>query len=316
MFSLFRLFIACSALGSLLTILPAFSWWLELNRNFGAYYLFAHLGALVVIPLAWRWSSYRRLVWGAVIACLAVHQALPVVPFFESDTKQTPCKDAASFKVFYANVQQDAPDRASTKAQLAAGDFDLIGLVETDSHWLEELTKYTSNFNHKIERPRDDKFGLAIYSKYPFKEVRPADFFGDSASALSAQISVPKIGEVEVVLMHAAPPLSKDAFASNKLLFRRVSTFVRHVSGPTIVMGDFNATPHSNFYARMVEGAELEHVFWGRGFPRTWNAYTWGERFMLDHVLTKGGFEVSNLSIAPVSDHFSYSAALNYNQCR
>ncbi len=316
MFSLFRLFIGISALGSFVTVLPALTWWLEVNRNFGAYYLFAHLGALVVIPLAWRWSFYMRLTWGVIIASLALYQALPIVPFLESEPQASSCAKEEPLRVFYTNVQQDVVDRGPTKELIAEGDFDVVGLLETNSSWLEGLSNVTSQYKYRAERPSEDKFGLVLYSKYPFKDVRPPDFFGEGLSVLSASVLHPKIGEVEFVLMHAAPPLSTHALASNKLLFRRVSTFVRHLTWPTVVMGDFNATPHSKFYSRMVDGAELSHVFWGHGFPRTWNAYTWGERFMLDHVLLKGGLEVSEINLSAVSDHFAYSAALSMPICK
>lgn len=315
MFSLFRVFIGLSALGSFVTLLPSLTWWLEINRNFGSYYLFAHLGALVVIPIAWRWSFQRRLGWGVIIALLAFYQALPIAPFLEREPLTRSCSGEEPLRVFYANVQQDVVDRTPTKDLIKHGNFDVIGLVETDSSWIKALADVTSKLKHQVERPSEDKFGLSLYSKYPLKEIRPSDFFGEGLSALSVSILHPRLGEIEFVLMHAAPPLSQQFLARNKLLFRRVSTFVRHLTGPTIVMGDFNATPHSKFYSRMVDGAELNHVFWGQGFPRTWNAYTWGERFMLDHVLFKGGLLAADVQLHPVSDHFGYSLLFQAESC-
>src|SRR5690606_2193491 len=140
---------------------------------------------------------------------------------------------------------------------------DLVGLVEVDERWLENLAlKEVYPFAH--ENAREDFFGIALYSRFPFvngkvdTDLGPGippmistsiDIAGDEERSLGEK------REIHLTLLHARPPKSQRHYYDSRLIFRRIATTARHTEGNIIVFGDFNVTPFSGFYGQLRKGA-------------------------------------------------------------
>ncbi len=291
------------------------TWWLEVNKNAGPYYLFTHLISLLILPFCWHLDLSRRFQIGFLVFALAAYQGLPLLPFLVERIEPVTVAPSRGLTMLFANLQQDNPNPDVAVDFVKDNPAQVVALVEVDDHWLQLLKTVTADYPFKILRPRDDKYGIAVFSKLPFETQRPSDFFGDDTSVASFVLLDNRDGNderrIEVMAFHAAPPVSQVALVENRILYRRISTFLRHATQPTVVLGDFNATPYSPFYKRMVDGASLKNAMYGRGFPRSWNATDFLQRFMIDHILYKGDLRVDKISYLPVSDHFGISVSLS-----
>jgi endonuclease/exonuclease/phosphatase (EEP) superfamily protein YafD len=49
---------------------------------------------------------------------------------------------------------------------------DLLLLMEVNDQWLAELGSLEGHYSHSGKCPRDDNFGIALFSKFPFEKSR------------------------------------------------------------------------------------------------------------------------------------------------
>ncbi|HTL35376.1 MAG TPA: endonuclease/exonuclease/phosphatase family protein, partial [Kofleriaceae bacterium] len=155
---------------------------------------------------------------------------------------------------------------------------DLIGLVEVSDRWLTEIAPAVSGYPWRIEEPRSDNFGVAMYARGPIQ-----------GEALELGASLPSIvatrGELTVIVTHPLPPMNGAALAQQREQFAAVAQRARSASGPVIVMGDMNATPWSRPFTGLVRESGLCDTRAGFGLQASFPAASWVLRIPIDHVL-------------------------------
>ena len=145
---------------------------LELFSHFRLQYLV--IAALLTCAFLFlRWPGYI-LLGLATIAVNAWHVAPWYLP-----VEHSPVADS-DIRILHANilVSNDSSDRffmAVTKA-----DPDIVVMQEATPEWLSSLGSLDSIYPYKLVESRNDPFGIALYSKYPFESsvVNAAEPFG------------------------------------------------------------------------------------------------------------------------------------------
>lgn len=177
---------------------------------------------------------------------------------------------------------------------------DVILFQEYTPESAQHLTQALGEaFPHRIEFPRDDAFGQAIYSRTAF--TGPSRTYppgpGWTEPQLRAQID---FAGSPLVLMdvHVLPPIGMAYVrAQRKATLGLAAASAAEVQstaggGAFIIAGDFNATPESaNIQTMLAAGLSSAHADagWGRGstWPRdTFLRYAPGVR--IDHILYAG----------------------------
>jgi endonuclease/exonuclease/phosphatase (EEP) superfamily protein YafD len=270
---------------SALNLLPTKFWLQEVNRNLGVYYLLMHFCILIFFIIFKRLQSKQGRI------SLLIHSLMPfwyiwqVLPYyFVSNTTNASIVSENAYRLLYANVETGNREYQKFINIINTQNPEIVCLVEMNDVWDSELNlTHEYPFSHKILR--NDNFGLAIYSKLPIKADSVSDFGPDIVPAISLELSTKDSKTIRLIVLHAIPPISADAYYNNKLLFRRISTQLKFEEQPVIVVGDFNATTFSSFYKNMLKWANLSDAMWGKGLIRTWNAKNPFLRFTIDHVL-------------------------------
>ncbi len=310
--ALFLGLIWLSVLGSLLTLVPqsyllgGLNVPLEINTNFGSYYLFIHLLSVVLLLFVFR-GKYRgrRLVLGYGIA-LIIWQLAPLVPFLVDFDDEKPCSSCRTFTLLYANLYSGNKTMQALVSEIQTREPDIVALLEVRSAALQGVLDFRSRYPYSSEVPRDDDFGLALYSKFKFINEPLTDIGMDVPPAIIAALDLGMATPLSLALFHVTPPVSSRALEKNKRIVRRIATMFRHDSPNFLAVADMNATPHSPYYQLFEKTGGLRHVLYGEGLFRTWNAFNSLLRFQIDHIFYRGHIERESVQKLDShgSDHF------------
>jgi endonuclease/exonuclease/phosphatase (EEP) superfamily protein YafD len=250
---------------------------------------------LPAYPLALACLRDERHRFAAGFALLAlVHLGWTVEWVPRARTEGT---GTGTLRVVVANLLAPRPTPALAREILAA-DADVVLVEELSDVWDELLREeglYERYPHHvtDVHSVRADYFGIGIFSRIPLTstEIEPLD--EDFIPMARADLEVGG-RVVRVYAIHAAPPSSSDWLPiwdrQMDLLrdrFRAEGADERRV---LLAGGDFNASPYSNGYRRLMDaGMEEAHESVGRGLATTWpNGLFPFPPMRLDHLFVRG----------------------------
>lgn len=234
------------------------------------------------------------------VAALMVINFIPVAPHmsFSPVEAATP-----GLKVVTMNLWVRNHRTGETLDFLRRQDADILLLQETAPHWLKALESLKDIYPHQISQtdcPAMRSCEVMLMSKKPWSEAK-AGLIEDTGAAL-VWARFPEAG-----LTVATTHLNRPFWTRGVPQTRQIEALARHiqsVDGPFLIAGDFNATPWSAAYARLIETAGLRRA--GHGLNVSWPSWLWPlAGIPIDHVLVKGraGAIAVQTGEGPGSDH-------------
>lgn len=204
-----------------------------------------------------------------------------------------------------ANVQFDneLPDRLMQWVGTTRPD--VLAILEISDRFAQELA-HDDAYPYRLVHPREDPFGIALLSRHPILRHQ----------LVSEENAPPRIEavidwngtEVTVVALHPMPPISAaDHGRRNRLL---ADLAARYADRPTLIVGDFNATPWSSAF----QTPGHRSFTLAGGLRPTWPASLRGLIGLpIDHVMVSHHWSVSDHAIGPDvgSDHLPILAAVS-----
>ena len=271
-----RGFIVVAALGVVasvvLPLIPA--WPFVLFEHFRFQYLW--IGVFVASVCA----ALRMRSWFDAVLIATLLNACHVLPDLSRDTPPLPT--GTPLRVLLLNVHTSSSAFAEVATLIADTNPDLIGLVEVDERWLTALQPALAAWPNRIEQPRADNFGVALYSRAPL--TGQAEQLGSLLPTVLATVDVGG-GAVDVVLTHPIPPVSAGAYAMQRSQLSAIAGRIGASTAPVIVMGDLNATPWSRPVRDFVSTTGLCDTRAGFGLQGSFPAASVLLRIPIDHVL-------------------------------
>ncbi len=280
-------------------------WLADLLINFRVHFVGALL--LCLLPLV----MWRRPVSALLLLAGTVFLAWPVLaylklPFSQPVTLADVPDDQRVYRllcynVYTANIRyEDVSDFvADTRA-------DFVLFIETDKRWADEMDwELRDHYEHRFAEPRSDNFGMSFYSKLPWKEIRLLEHMDQPA--IEAVFDLPE-GPLRMIGIHPTPPMRASLAASRNAQFEKLGEYLATlpVTEKRIVAGDFNLTPWSPHFKRLLERCQLSDSAVGRGIQNTWyRAPLLVTGLPIDHVLVSESIDVIDRRIGPPigSDH-------------
>jgi endonuclease/exonuclease/phosphatase (EEP) superfamily protein YafD len=283
-------------LASLAGALAPIGWPFELFVHFRAQY-----GVAAVI-LAAGLFFVRRPAAAALAVLLAVAQFWPAAARLQAGEPATRC-DGDPFTVVTANLAFDNEDRQSLLAWLERDPGDLIVLQELTPAWAAAL-EGLHDYPHRTQVTRADPYGIGILSRWPLQGLTARDFAGDGLPSLVGYVDAGH-ARLHVAALHTHWPLLPELMRKRDRVLDRLAAEVRAESMPTIVAGDFNLTPHSPAYRRLLDRAGLRETMPAGAWRPTWHAGFWPLALRIDHVFVSSGLCVESAVVGPEfgSDH-------------
>lgn len=272
-------------------------WRLDLIVNMRTQLL---LGASIVVLILAFMKQWKLVALFGVFLCINLFDVLPLY----LPQRNASSSSAVSVKVLSGNVLTSNQSKQAYVDHLRNEDADVVFCLEVDQDWLDALLKLKDKYPHHIAEPRGDNFGIVLLSQHPFLDSR-VEFFDGDLPSIVATVDVSSGNSILVIGTHPVPPKGQSYFEHRNAQLRSIADLASQSSVPTIVCGDFNATPWSPTFKSMVRVGKLKDARRGFGLKSTWPEARWPLNIPIDHVLVSPAIGVANFSTGPHlgSDH-------------
>ena len=281
-----------------------FHWFLDLCSHFPIQS--AVCLSVAVVALAF----FRKRRACAVFALFAIFNLIRAAPQLWP-ARNAEVSGATSVTAVLVNVRTENREFAKVRDMVIAKRADIVVFEEVNNEWMTELKPLTDQFASVVAQPREDNFGIALFSRSAVRESR-IEYFGDAeVPSIVAHVLTPA-GEVLLVATHPLPPVGTERFRSRNIQLQRVAEYVRAVPGPVIVLGDLNVSPWSYHFKRFTRESGLVDTTRGRGFQPTWPTMLPPLSVPIDHCLCSDTLLVLARETGPQigSDHLPLTVRL------
>ncbi len=293
------------------------SWLLELSTHFRFQLA---LGSTVLLVAA---LMRRRLFVAALAALSVAANAAPLVPWIVAGPAVVRAAEQP-VRLMSANVYFRNADYAALLEQVREQDPDVLGLLEVDRAWLDGLSVLEAEYPWTVFRPEEGAYGLALYSRLPFRPLPESPYSEDGLqTAVAVELDLGQ-QPVTLVLAHVRAPTSPARARMRNAQFARLSEMLRDDDNAAkILIGDLNTTPWSPWYRQLASTAQMKNAALGQGYLPTWPAGFGLLGIPIDHCLvsdallvesfkTGGNFGSDHLPIvvelAPADEAVPYAA--------
>ena len=142
----------------------------------------------------------------------------------------------AHFNVLYINNDFDPVVEKALEA-----DPDFLSFQEITAEWQTHLAcVLNEKYPYAYGAPREDQFGLSVFSKYPLTEVVQQNWQG--VPSITGKIQHPK-GAVAFAASHLNAPMVQSWYSSRNAQLRDIASHLSEIPGPKIAIGDYNTVP-------------------------------------------------------------------------
>lgn len=261
----------CAA--TLFGFLGRFWWFFDLFSHFRVQY-FAGLAVLGLILLVTR----RRSI-GALFLLLAAINLAQVLPLYFG----APSSASDPTRLMLINVNAQSGDTGRVRRAVAESAPDILVLEEVNERWITELSDLRDTYPYSVVEPREDDFGVALFSKLPL--LQSDVVFIGSAGVPSIEATLGGKGEpLRILATHPLPPGGPDYSAWRneqlQLMAERVDA-----SRPFLLVGDLNTTPWNFHFRQLLARSGLRDSAVGFGVQPSWPTFNPLFWIPLDHVL-------------------------------
>ncbi len=270
-------------------------WPCSLFEHFRVQYLIAAiLLAAAAYPLAPRGWFDAALITALVELCILASD-------LQRARRPLPA-DGTPVRFLLANVLTANERYGDVRDLITTTRPDLVGLVEVDDSWLAELEPALAGYQ-RLTSPRSDNLGIALYARGSIDGTIEA--LGTEWPSVVATVTFAH-ARLSVVLTHPIPPITAAHERAQIRQLDAVAARARMLPPPVAIAGDFNATPWSRTFLRLVARSGLCDSRAGFGVQATFPTNCAILAIPIDHVLLSCDVGVRDRRIGPAigSDHF------------
>lgn len=271
-------------------------WMLDLTTHWPAQLAVSALAPALVLLGARRWK------WAMLPVAVVAVNAAWIAPLYWPHTP-APTQEPV-LRAMAANVYTGNRDTTLLLDLVREEHPAILAVLEIDRRWAQVLRELEQDYPHHIQRPRQDNFGIALFSQHPILSQRVEHLADSDVPTIFATLDFHS-QPVHVVVTHPLPPVSRVYAASRNRHMEALGERVAALEGPVVVLGDLNATSWSPVFADFVRATNLQDSRRGFGIQPTWPAGAWHLRIAIDHVLVSPGLVVTQRRVGPTigSDH-------------
>ena len=306
------------------TVLPLFSHdhWVVRLFDFPRVQLAMGIGLTLAGFVVARPSSPAEIGAMVVLGLCLVYQVYHILPYTLLSPRQvkkaaSPNEETDSLSLLIANVEIENRNPDPLLDLIDEEDPDLVLALETDAWWMEHLRPLQESYPHAVRHPRENAYGMCLYSRYPLVAPTVRFLVEDDVPSIHTRVELPSGTHVWIHGMHPRPPHptrepdTTERDAELLLLAREI----RDRDAPTIVAGDLNDVSWSYTTRLFQKISGLLDPRIGRGLYNTFHARYPLLRYPLDHAFHSEHFLLSQLKVLPYigSDHFPVLIELDYH---
>ncbi len=281
-------------------------WFFDLFSHFSLQYFFLGLCFLILMLI---FDRKNYLLWFLLAPSLILN-SLNLYPFYMPETD---ARSVASgvLQVVTINLNSSNDQIYMLKDYLKSKDPDVVLLMEITPSIGRQLSELKVQFPYGTAVMEDGNFGIGIISKFPLSNTRIHRQNNSEIPFISTEIQLAG-HTIGIVAAHPFPPLGNVGTQLRNEYTNMISQFVQANKKPTILCGDFNASPWSHQIKKLMDEAALL-IPRGKGLVTTWPSSLPFLRIPIDYCLTSKIVRVTNYSRGPYvgSDHYPYEVELS-----
>lgn len=279
---------------------------------FGQYFFLAELLAnfrmqfFGLFVVATVFSAWKRFGW-LLTVCLCssmiwtgfgvVNNFLPADQPFAGKTKIR----VMSFNVLAINYRfKDAVD------EVRKHDPDVVAIIEYANQWHDAFDALNESHRYQLRQPRWHGYGIAIFSKLPIEESTTLQLTEDVMDNVALSCTIRLDGQpLRFVAMHVMSPINTMRLELRNRQFEEIADYIRSDDVATVLLGDLNCAPSSDFLRRLMRDAGLRDSRKGFGDQASWPTWAPPLAIPIDHALVSQSVHVHDrfLGNGGGSDH-------------
>lgn len=288
---LLEAFAVVLSLATLLTFMGKLGWLFELTTHFRPHY------AILLTAFTAFWFSRQR--WGLMLAC-AVAAGINLVPVCSLcwPTQDLSTASSEPLRIASVNVTSSNQRLDLVLDWIRKVKPDVILMMEVRHDRIDELQPLLETHPHKVLEPREDDFGIALFSRFPLAAGTTLDLGDSGVPSIEADVHIGK-AVCHFIGLHALPPSTAENARLRNAQFKAVAAKVRTLSVPVVLCGDFNCTEWSPYFAELLDGTRLKDTARGRAVTGSWPAALPFFRIPIDHCLVSETVRVVDRRLGP-----------------
>lgn len=293
--------------GVLLSTSDLNQWWIRM-WDFPRVQLVA---AMVLLGLImWQvdrgWRPWLPLAMAA-LTLWQIYRIYPYTPLSPTTVAQMDVDTEpgdACFSVLSLNVLQKNRDYGATLDLIERTDPDMLLLMETDQAWLDAVQPAVARYPTKLERPIDNTYGMAFYTRLETRDAMIRDLAQADTPSIFATITAGE-RDFRMIALHPRPPHPGQDTEERDAELVVAARHARESSMPVMAIGDFNDVAWSNTTSLFMKTGEFLDPRVGRGTFATFPANMIWLGWPLDHLFLTDEFLMREMQVLPSvnSDH-------------
>lgn len=301
--------------GIVLTFLPFLkfnNWWIRVGEFPRLQIALACLFSAAALLFFYRTFAVYDLAFLILLVFCTSYQFYCIVPYTPVYQKQVELSREAvpekTVRLLISNVLVENEDYRSLLDLVEEVRPDMVLLCESDQRWLNNVAPLKENYPHFVEKPMENGYGIALYSRLELVDPQVKFVIEDDIPSIHTDVRLDSGEVVRLYGLHPRPPVPAE---SDETTDRDAELIVvgKEIKGrdrPTIVAGDLNDVAWSRTTSLFQKISGLLDPRIGRGMYSSFHADYPFIRFPLDHVFHSEHFRLVELkrlrSIG--SDHF------------
>ncbi len=237
-------------------------WFLELFSHFRVQYF------VVLVAVALSYAAQKKFVGVGIALLCAALNIIPVANLFATNLDTQLPTGVDPWVLVSTNLSSRNHDVDAVVEHLVTAQADVVAMQEYTFRWAGDLTQLHDRYPHRFELPREDDYGLALYSRWPLLATA-AIALGGSTAATVVDVETAS-GPVRVINVHLRAPVTPTGAAQRARQFAALAELTASTELPLAVVGDFNATPWSPDFRQWISGSGLQNGIGGHGVAYTW----------------------------------------------
>lgn len=258
---------------------------------------------IVLLPIIY-WVGDRGLL--VVLSSCLAYLVFVVQPWGILPLRDNRLADGEeSIKVLSWNVLVSNSSSETIKSLIEEADPDVVVLIEVRPGLIEDLEFPKEAFPIVVQQPSWGGEGIAILSRVPDTRVEFVDFAFEYQPGILAKLEL-NSKPFNLVGLHTLSPVPLYRAAVRDRQIQAVCEWSEQQSAPVCICGDFNTTPWTRPFQRLLDSGFEDSRRYVGNCP-SWPASLGALGIPIDHVLTKGDCRVINRQVIrrPLgSDHF------------
>jgi endonuclease/exonuclease/phosphatase (EEP) superfamily protein YafD len=182
---------------------------------------------------------------------------------------------------------------------------DFVLFLEVNQRWAEQLHKLDAEYPHSHTFAQEGHFGMAFYSRIPFKKVEVTDPTDGRTSCFVVHFSESGKNWTFLGAHPASPSRARYSDDRNRELMY-LANLARSERQPVMLMGDLNITPWSPYFGDLLRESGLCDSRQGQGVQASFPAWYPVVLIPIDHCLASPDITIHERQVGASvgSDHY------------